>query len=782
VSQATKEHSILDKIGNTPLVPVKKLFKKPGVRILAKLEYFNPGGSIKDRAALFMIEAGEKSRELTPEKRVIEATSGNTGIGLALVCAVKGYRLVLTMSETASQERQKILRARGADILLTPGHLSTDGAIEEAYRLAREYPEKYFLTDQFNNPANWRAHYETTAVELWAQSGREITQVVTTLGTSGTAMGLQRRLKEFDPTIKIIGVEPYRGHKIQGLKNMMESYPPEIYEKERLDENIKIDDDEAFAMTRRLANKEGLFVGMSSGAAMAVAISRARRMEKGTIVVILPDGGERYLSTNLFTVQIPAEITLYNTRARQKTVLEPIAPGKVAVYVPGPTVNAPLKIGQLRRYLSADLLVRYLKFRGYDVNHVTSITDYDDKTIKGSNSRGTDLSSFTDYHEEMFRKDIKKLGVASADLYPKASDHLADMVALAERLEKKGAAYEKLRSLYFDIGSFSGYGSLSGMDLAKIRVGHSVDMEGYEKDNPRDFTLFKRARLGELKRGIYLKTPWGSVRPSWHLQSATMALKHLGEAFDIHTGSHDLIFPHHENVAAIAETVTGKPLANHWMHTEQVHVDETADWQGPWGPTLTELEAAGFDDREIRYWMLSTHYRKPLTLTVSGLQQARKALARIDAAIFSLQHPSSRGLRYEGLDQLLYDLKTGFTRAMDDDLNISAALAAIFTAIRTINITCQKGSIAHEDAGKILNRLKEINQVLNFICFDDPAAAAKIQALLKEREAARRKKDWSTADRIREELAALSICVRDQKVNSQPPKGGGFGGEVRSAG
>ncbi len=764
MSQKKREYSILDQIGNTPLVSIKNVFQKPGVRILAKLEYCNPGGSIKDRAALFMIEAGEKSGELTSDKRVIEATSGNTGIGLALVCAVKGYRLVLTMSEAASQERQKILRARGADILLTPGHLSTDGAIEEAYRLAREYPDKYFLTDQFNNPANWKAHYETTAVELWEQTSGEITKVVATLGTTGTVMGLQRRLKGFDPAIEIIGVEPYRGHKIQGLKNMMESYPPEIYEKERLDQNIKIDDDEAFAMTRRLASEEGLFVGMSSGAAMAVAVSQAREMESGTVVVILPDGGERYLSTNLFTVQTPAEITLYNTRAREKTVLDPVKPGKVALYVPGPTVNAPVKIGRLRRYLSADLLARYLKFRGYDVNQVTSITDYDDKTIEGSDFADEELTEYTDIYIDKFKNDIDELGVAPSDLYPRASEHLPDMVLLAEKLEEKGIAYEKLRSLYFDIGGFKEYGSLSGVDLAKIRVGHTVNMDGYEKDNPRDFTLLKRARLGELKRGIYLKTPWGSVRPSWHLQSATMALKHLGETFDIHAGSHDLIFPHHENVIAIAETVTGKPLANHWVHTERMYVDEHPNWEGPWGPTLAELTADGFSGREIRYWILATHYRKPLTLSLSGLHQARKALARIDAAIFSLQNLNSRGHSYGGLDQLLYDLKSGFTQAMDDDLNISAALASLFTAIRKINTVCQKEGLTALDAEKILARLKEINTVLNVIRFEDPAASSKVQLLIKEREEARRKKEWKTADRIREELSALNIRVRDQKM------------------
>ncbi len=422
-----------------------------------------------------------------------------------------------------------------------------------------------------------------------------------------------------------------------------------------------------------------------------------------------------------------------------------------------------MRIVQLRRYLSADLLARYLKFRGYDVNQVISITDYDDKTIEGSDIVHEELAEYTDRYIDIFKSDIKELGVAPADLYPRASEHLSDMVALAEKLEEKGAAYEKLRSLYFDIGSFSGYGSLSGVDLTKIRVGHTVDMGGYEKANPRDFTLLKRARLGELKRGLYLKTPWGSVRPSWHLQSATMALKHLGHTFDIHIGSHDLIFPHHDNVIAIAETVTGKPLANHWMHTEQVYVDERTGGKGPSGPTLAELTAAGFSGREIRYWMLATHYRKPLTLSLSGLHQARKALERIDAAIFSLQNLNSRGHSYEGLDQLLYDLKSGFTQAMDDDLNISAALASLFTAIRRINTACQKEGLTALDAEKILDRLKEIDTVLNVIRFDDPAASTKVQLLLKQREDARRKKDWKTADRIREELSALNVRVRDQK-------------------
>ena len=296
-------YSILDAIGHTPLVEIRHLNPNPKVRILAKLEYFNPGGSIKDRPALAMIEAGEKAGALTPDKTVIEATSGNTGIGLALVCSVKGYKLLLAMSEAASVERQKILRARGAEILLTPGHLGTDGAIEEVYRMVRENPDAYFMTDQYNNEANWRAHYHGTAPEIWEQTGGQLSKVIATLGTSGTLMGLSRRLKAYDPQIQIIGVEPYLGHKLQGLKNMKEAYRPELYDKQRLDLKVNIDDEEAFAMTRRLAREEGLFVGMSSGAAMVVAIQQAAEMTGGTIVAVLPDSGERYLSTQLFSVK-----------------------------------------------------------------------------------------------------------------------------------------------------------------------------------------------------------------------------------------------------------------------------------------------------------------------------------------------------------------------------------------------------------------------------------------------------------------------------------------------
>jgi cysteinyl-tRNA synthetase len=420
--------SILDAIGNTPLVEIKKLNPNPRVKLFAKLEYFNPGGSVKDRAALYMIEAAEKSGELIPQKTVIEPTSGNTGIGLALVCTVKGYRLLLVMSEAVSIERQKILKARGADILLTPGHLGTDGAIEEAYRLARENRGTYFLPDQFNNEANWKAHYYGTAEEIWQQTSGKVTAFVATLGTSGTLMGISRRLKEYDPSIQIIGVEPYLGHKIQGLKNMKEAYCPEIFEKGRLDQKLNVADEDAYEMARRLAREEGIFVGMSSGAAMVAACKVAAQMADGTLVVLFPDNGERYLSTSLFAVREEISLKLFNSLSRKKEVFEPQTPGKVNIYSCGPTAHTRIHLGELRRIVFADLLCRYLENRGYAVNHLTDINDLDDKAIRGSEEADVDLKEFTEANISQFKEDLSVLGLTPASSYAQASEHVDDMV------------------------------------------------------------------------------------------------------------------------------------------------------------------------------------------------------------------------------------------------------------------------------------------------------------------------------------------------------------------
>ena len=755
--------TILDLIGNTPLVEIKKMNPNPSVRVLAKLEYFNPGGSIKDRAALAMIEAGEESGELTPQKTVIEATSGNTGIGLAMVCGVKGYKLLLAMSESVSIERQKILKARGADILLTPGHLGTDGAIEEVYRLARENPDSYFMTDQFNNRANWQAHYHGTAIELWEQTKGQITTFVATLGTSGTLMGASRRLKELNPEIQIVGVEPYLGHKIQGLKNLREAYCPEIFEKKRLDRKVNVDDEEAFETARRLAREEGLFVGMSSGAALAIALKEADSMDNGTVVVVLPDGGERYLSTPLFAVKEKVDLKLFSSLTRNKEPFEPILPGKASVYTCGPTAHAPVQMGELRRFVFADLLCRYLTYRGYDVTHIMNITDLDDKTIQGSDKAQMELSDFTDGHVRMFKKDLDRLGIKAADRYPRASENVDDMVKLAENLAKKGFAYEKLRSLYFDISRFDAYGKLSGIDINKIKLGATVDLDEYEKDNPRDFTLFKRTRLSELKRGIYTKTVWGNVRPSWHLQGAAIAMKHLGDEFDIHASSSDLVFPHHENVNALIAAVTGRPPVKYWIDCEQVLVDgRKIDEKDP-GMSLQEILDLGYSAEEIRYWLMTSHYRKPITFSESRLVDAKHSLSRINNCIHKLQNLSN-GRPYPDLNQLLYDLRQGFIQGMDDDLNISAGMAAIYKIVKKINILIADEDIDPDGARQIRSTLQSIDSVLNVLDFDETETAPEIRRLIEERQKARAEKNWPEADRLRQILLKKGVQLQDGKV------------------
>lgn len=293
-------NTILDTIGNTPLVKINRICTKENVEIYAKIEGTNPTGSIKDRIALKMIEQAEAEGTLAAGKTIIEPTSGNTGIGLAMIGAVKGYAVEIVMSSAVSVERRKMIEAFGGTVILTAKDQGTDGAIREARRLVAENPEKYFMPDQFTNRYNKVAHYSTTAEEIIRDTDGRVTHFVSALGTSGTLMGTAKRLKELSPDIQIVEAHPVRGHYIQGLKNMQEAIVPEIYDPSRIDTSIMIDSEEAFAMARRIIKEEGIFCGMSSGAAMLAALRVAESIDCGVIVCIFPDRGEKYLSTKLF--------------------------------------------------------------------------------------------------------------------------------------------------------------------------------------------------------------------------------------------------------------------------------------------------------------------------------------------------------------------------------------------------------------------------------------------------------------------------------------------------
>ncbi len=291
---------ILDLIGNTPLVEIENPNCNPRVRILGKLEGNNPGGSIKDRIAAYMIQKAEEQRSIRKDQVILEPTSGNTGIGLSMVAACKGYRCLLTLPGCVSQERRNTLRAFGAELEITESCASTDGAIRRAHEIFESDPDKYFMPNQFENRYNWETHYMTTAVEILEQTGGDIDIFVAGMGTTGTLMGISRRLKEYNPDIIIVGIEPVEGHAIQGLKNMTEAIVPRIYDRSRIDEIIFVNDDQAYDTTRWLALTQGIFVGMSSGAAVYGAVQASRSLDSGTVVCILPDRGDRYLSTTLF--------------------------------------------------------------------------------------------------------------------------------------------------------------------------------------------------------------------------------------------------------------------------------------------------------------------------------------------------------------------------------------------------------------------------------------------------------------------------------------------------
>jgi cysteinyl-tRNA synthetase len=769
---------ILHHFGGTPLVPLRKVSPKPEVQIWAKVESRNPGGSVKDRIALAMIEHAERTGELTRDKTIIEATSGNTGIGLALVAAVKGYAIVLAMSEAVSVERRRILSALGAEFLLTPAKLGTDGAIEAVYERVRGEPDRYFMPDQFNNPENWGAHYRTTGPEVWQQTGGALTHFVAAMGTTGTVMGVSRYLREVAPTVRIVGVEPYLGHKIQGLKNLKEAYCPGIFQRSALDEKVNIHDEDAFEMARRLAREEGLFVGMSAGAAAHVAVELARQLDHGLIVTILPDGGERYLSTPLF--QVPAAeavdqepepgLKLLNTLSRRLEPFVPIDPDEVRIYSCGPTVQDHTHLGMCRRAVVADLLVRYLTFLGHKVRHVMNITDIDDRTIARAEQEGLSLAALTSKYTEEFFRDLDQLGVRRASSYPRATEHVEEMIAFTRKLVERGFAYEKLRSVYFSISRARGYGELSGVDLEKIKLGATVDLDTYAKDNARDFTLMKRSTMSELKAGICYKTEWGSVRPGWHVECAAMSTKLLGDEFDIHTSGSDLLFPHQENQLAQCRALTGKTPARIWLHSEMVLLDgKKMSRSSSAISTLRDALARGYTGREVRYWLLATHYRQPIRFSWDALEAARAALRRIDSLVSALRHC----YQASGADLApqVADLEAGFRATMDDDLNVSAALAEVFRFARRVREPLGRGRVSASGAGRALEALERLDRVLGFLPPDETPLDAESQALVAERNQARERGDFERADGLRAQLLERGVIIEDTREGTRWRRG-----------
>ena len=550
---------------------------------------------------------------------------------------------------------------------------------------------------------------------------------------------------------------------------MKESYTPEIFDKSILDDTLHIDDDDAFETTRQLARTEGLFVGMSSGAAMAAAIETAKVLGQGTVVVIFPDSGERYLSTDLFDVKRTMNLSLHNTLAKEVERFEPMGESKIGVYTCGPTVHCRLHLGQFRRYVFTDLLVRYLEYQDFDVNHVVNITDYDDKTITGAQAAGMSLEGFTQPFIDLFQKDLDRLSIRPAQAYPKVSGHFSEMTALVRTLLAGHHAYEKLHSVYFDIASLKTYGDLSNVDLDKIRLGATVDLDEYEKQNPRDFTLLKRVKLSELKQGVGIKTEWGNVRPSLHLQCAAISMTYLGAKFDIHTGSRELMFPHHENEIAIARAAAGTGLANVWIHCDPVRYDGSLGCDKIEDLTLDALAEQGWGMDVLRFWLMSAHYRKPLVLSKKSLDGAGATLSRINRCIQSLgavgnQREAGPDFKTE-VEQIAYDLRQSMIAAMSEDLKIPVMVSGLLSGIKQINRLLSGQKMDVDSASRLLGCFKDLDRILHLFDFNKKTEySPEVQALLEERDAARRKKDWNTSDRLRRQIEKMGVPVHDKKV------------------
>jgi cysteinyl-tRNA synthetase len=454
-------------------------------------------------------------------------------------------------------------------------------------------------------------------------------------------------------------------------------------------------------------------------------------------------------------------ICLKDTLSGDVRPLEPLEPGHVRIYSCGPTVYGPTHIGNFRSFLFADVLVRYLRYRGLTVTWVMNITDIDDRIIANANAAGEPISDLTGRWLDRFRADFAALRMTPPDVMPRATDHIPEMTAIIERLLEKGHAYRTDDgSIFFRISSWPAYGRLARLDPAQLQVGKRIEADDYGKDDVRDFAVWKGPRAGEPS----WDTPIGPGRPGWHIECSAMSMKHLGESFDIHTGGIDLIFPHHEDEIAQSEASTGKTFVRTWLHCDHLRLGgaKMARRVGNIA-RVSELLEAGVSPRALRYALIAVNYRQPLEYTDESLSAAAAAIDRLDTVASTLDAYSEDRPDALDLEEVLAGARTRFEAALDDDLNVSAALAALFDLVRELNRRIADRSLSTRDAARALGTLRELDRVLGILpdeADDLPAGAAE---LLAAREAARANRDWASSDRLRVELAALGVAVEDTR-------------------
>jgi len=454
-------------------------------------------------------------------------------------------------------------------------------------------------------------------------------------------------------------------------------------------------------------------------------------------------------------------LMLHNTLTGKQEEFRPLEEGVVRVYTCGPTVYDYAHIGNFRTFVFQDLLIRYLRYRNYKVVHVMNITDVDDKTIRNARENGMSLKDYTTKYTEAFLEDARALHIELPALLPRATEHIPEMVELIRRLEEKGHTYRKDGSVYFSITTFPGYGKLSKKDFSGMQAAGRVDSDEYErKDDARDFVLWKARKEGE----DHWETELGPGRPGWHIECSAMSMKYLGPTFDIHCGGVDLIFPHHENEIAQSEAATGSTFVRYWAHSEFLLVEgeKMAKSKGNYF-TLRDLLAAGHAPEAIRYLLLSVNYRRQLNFTTDGLHQAEASVRRLEDFLLRMREKSSPGPASSDFAPLVEATRQKFIEAMDDDLNTSAALAVIFDFVRTAYQRDEQGALTSGDARSAMELLHDFDRVLGVLSAQPQLLDAEIMKQIEERQAARRRRDFTEADRIRDWLQSQGIQLEDTK-------------------
>jgi cysteinyl-tRNA synthetase len=463
-------------------------------------------------------------------------------------------------------------------------------------------------------------------------------------------------------------------------------------------------------------------------------------------------------------------IKIYNTMSRK---LEELIPGgepkeqitdypPVTIYSCGPTVYSFAHIGNFRTFIFNDLLRRYLKFRGYSVDHAMNITDVDDKTIKGALAEGITLKEYTDKYTKIFFEDLKKLNIEPVEHNPRATESIEEMIDIIKKIDEKGIMYNSEGSLYFDISKFPQYGRLSNLDKREIKAGARYDADEYNKEDVRDFALWKAPKENEP----FWETPYGPGRPGWHIECSAMIRKIFGKTIDIHTGGVDLIFPHHENEIAQSEAAYGEKFVRYWLHVEHLLVDGAKMSKSAGNfYTLRDLLNMGYSPRPIRYLLISAHYRKQLNFTLEGIKHSEQALERIDNLIVRLRDIKKEEHNFNECDNLIAKLYFDFTEAMDNDLNISGALGVFFEFVSKVNTLISEEKLSKNDAEKIIAAINKLDSVFGFINFEseEDVDAERIEALVQERIQAKKDKNFKRADEIRDMLKEEGIILEDTK-------------------